>query len=518
MSLVLLEALQNPDLYPHPVSQFEVIETHISWVLLTGRFAYKIKKPENFGFLDFSSLDKRYHYCQEELRLNHRLAPQIYLEVVSIYGPEKAPRFTPPGEPIEYAVKMVQFSQDQLLDQLLESHRLTAPLIEQAARTVAAFHLQAPSAQNDTEYGLPEQIAGPVADNFKLIKTCLETKTELDRLAPLEQWTRAEKKRLEPVILERKRQGRIKECHGDLHLGNITLIDNRITLFDCIEFSESLRWIDTINEIAFLVMDLQARSQHALANRFLNTYLEATGDYSGLALLAYYQSYRAMVRAKVALLSLDPSSTHRNRIKRRYRRYVDLAGSYRYGSKPYMLLMHGFSGTGKTTVSTELVDQLGAIRIRSDVERKRLFAPPGQQNQGVNKGIYSHKVSDQTFDHLASLAETICNAGYPVIVDATFLHKAYRTHFYKLAQDLAIPWGMVSCELADTEVRKRLVDRQSAGMDPSDADVSVYQAQLASADSLSESELDHTYHINTADTSQLRALLAEIRVGLNLSC
>ncbi len=510
MSLTLLQALQDQALYPHPANQFELIETHISWVLLTGSFAYKIKKPENFGFLDFSTLEKRHHYCQEELRLNRRFAPKIYLEVVPIYGSEKAPSFRPKGAPFEYAVKMLQFPQDQLLDQLLLCGKLSNARIEELAHTVATFHQQIPSAEKQEKYGAPQQLIQPVLENFKQIIAFLQAPSDIAQLRRIEHWVQDQAKRLEPIFEQRKQQGNIRECHGDLHLGNITLFKDEITLFDCIEFNPSLRWIDVMSDVAFLTMDLQARDAPSLANHFLNAYLEITGDYEGLKVLNFYQCYRAMVRAKVALLSLSSkpiTSTRSKAIFDQYNRYIQLAERYMIAPKRQLLLMHGFSGTGKTTVSTELVDQLGAIRLRSDVERKRIFQFKQQKASAIDGGIYSHSASDRTFDHLAATAHTILRAGYRVIVDATFLHKPYRDRFFQLAENLNITVQIISCELADKKIRRRLEHRQAIGTDPSDADTEVYEAQLKSADPLSEAELNHTHCINTAQKDKLQQII-----------
>ncbi len=510
MSLALLQALQNQALYPHPVDHFKVIETHISWVLLTGSFAYKIKKPENFGFLDFSTLEKRHHYCQEELRLNRRFAPEIYLDVVAIYGDEQAPCLTPQGTPFEYAVKMLQFPQHQLFDQLLHRDELTAKHIDELADTLANFHQRTPCAEIQTRHGSPQQLIQPVLENFKQIGGYLQQPSDISQLQSTENWVRDQANKLEPVFKQRKQQGKIRECHGDLHLGNITLFKDQVTLFDCIEFSEHLRWIDVISEAAFLTMDLQARAAPALANHFLNAYIEHTGDYDGLKVLHFYQCYRAMVRAKVALLSLQSKqSTDEQSVAvfSQYKRYIELAERYMIPRQCRLLLMHGYSGTGKTTVSTELVDRLGAIRVRSDVERKRLFQVAPEKSSVKDNGIYSRQASIQTFDHLAAIAEAVMISRFTVIVDATFLHKPHRDRFLQIAANLNVPAHIISCELDDKETQRRLEHRQAIGTDPSDADIEVYKAQLKNADPLSESELAITFRINTAAQDPLQDLM-----------
>lgn len=501
MSQALVQALQNPALYSHPVDVFEVIETHISWVILTGPFAYKIKKPNNFGFLDFSTLEKRQHFCNEELLLNRRLAPELYLEVLPICGSEAAPTLGGDGVAFEYAIKMVQFPQDQLLDKILQRGELTHQHIDEIASTTAAFHQRTESANLDTEFGSPEQVMAPVQQNFDQIRDFLSEDSDLAQLGQVEGWAQDLAKILHPIFEQRKTTGMIKACHGDLHLGNITLLNGKVTLFDCIEFNDSFRWIDVMSEVAFFMMDLEDRGLQPLANRFLNAYLEQTGDYSGLRVLNFYKSYRAVVRAKVALFNLyneSLSDSQREQIFSQYRSYMQLAERYMEIPKRYILLMHGFSGSGKTTVSTELVDQLGAIRLRSDVERKRLFDASTSKQSNLNDGIYSHSASEKTFDHLVKVAEQVLASGNAVILDATFLQQSYRDLFHQLAENLGVPLRIVSCELDDAELRARIQQRQATGTDPSDATIEVYKAQLNSADPLNDEELAYTSKVNTA--------------------
>lgn len=509
MSQALVQALQNPKLYPHPVTAFSLIETHISWVILTGDYTYKIKKPNNFGFLDFSTLEQRRHYCQQELSLNQRLAPTLYLEVLPITGNPENPQLGGEGPAIEYAIKMRQFPQEQLLDKLLQAGQLTSAHIDQIANITAHFHQRTEQASADTDFGTPSQVMAPVQQNFDQIRPFLSEPDDLAQLTQIEAWAQDSATLLDSLFVERKAQGMIRACHGDLHLGNITLFEGEVTLFDCIEFNESFRWIDTMSEIAFFIMDLEDRKLPELANRFLNNYMEQTGDYTGLRLLNFYKSYRAMVRAKVALFNLyneGLSDTQKAAIFDQYRSYADLAETYMALPKRYLLLMHGFSGTGKTTVSNELIAELGAIRIRSDVERKRLFAAQASASQAIGEGMYSHSASSQTFAHLVELAEQILAAGKAVIVDATFLHHPHRDLFHQLAEKLGVPLRILSCELDDAQIRQRITARQAEGIDPSDATIEVYEAQRQNTDPLDEYELQHTSVINTEtleDTKQL---------------
>ena len=288
---VLVAALRNPACYPHPAEQVEVIETHISYVLLSGAYAYKIKKAVALGFLDFSTLARRRMYCEEELRLNRRLAPELYLAVVAITGPPDVPRFAGNGEAIEYAVQMTRFSQEDLLDRQLAVGCLSPDMIDQLADQLADFHGGAERAPPDGRFGSPEAVWEPMAQNFAQLGKQLSDAAHRSRLADLEAWSRKRFSQLAGLLATRLRDGWIRECHGDLHLGNIARTGAGLRIFDCIEFDPGLRWIDVLNEIAFLTMDLEERGRADYGHRLLNRYLEANGDYSGLPLLAFYTVY-----------------------------------------------------------------------------------------------------------------------------------------------------------------------------------------------------------------------------------
>ncbi|MBT8134529.1 MAG: phosphotransferase, partial [Gammaproteobacteria bacterium] len=276
-----IQNMLTAKVYDHPVSQLDLIETHISWVILTGDFAYKIKKPVDFGFLDFSTLDKRYDCCQQELHLNRRLAPVIYLDIVNITGSSEEPHISASGEAFEYAIKMAQFPQSAQLDNMLAAGDLSAEHIDAFAQMAADFHQSIDVADRSVVYGDNDTVHQPVAENFIQIEEHIDTTAYSLALEHLRQWSQTEFKRLAKDISQRKDNGFIRECHGDMHLRNMIWLNDQPMAFDCIEFNAALRWIDVISEVAFLVMDLQDRQQYRLANRFLNSYLEITGDYAG---------------------------------------------------------------------------------------------------------------------------------------------------------------------------------------------------------------------------------------------
>lgn len=500
--MTLIEALHNPALYGHPVRGFKLIETHISWVLLTGDYAYKIKKPVDLGFLDFSTLERRKHCCEEELRLNRRLAPSLYLEVIAITGTASTPRLGGQGPVIEYAVKMREFPQSAQLDRVLAGGNLTTGHIIRLARQVASFHRHATVVGTDSLYGTPAEVWRPVSENFAHILPLLDTEGDRLLLERLRTWSEQTYRGLIPLLDERKQGGYVRECHGDMHLGNMALLNGEILIFDCIEFSNALRCIDVMSEIAFVTMDLYDRGRPGLAHRFLNDYLQYSGDYPGLRLLRFYQVYRALVRAKVAcirLTQMDLSDEEREEIRAHYRRYLRLAERYIHPTPTPLIITHGLSGSGKTTISDALLESSGAVRIRSDVERKRLFgmAPDARSDSQFGEDLYSPEATLRTYQRLSDLAKTIVTAGFPVIIDAAFLQYRQRAQFRMLSEQLKVPFVIFHCAAEPTLLRQRVAQRAASGKDASEATLRVLEHQLSSQEPLRAGEATHVFSIET---------------------
>jgi aminoglycoside phosphotransferase family enzyme/predicted kinase len=524
----LIAALCDPARYPHPVAQVERLETHISWVLLAGEYAYKIKKPVDLGFLDFSTLAARKRCCEEELRLNRRTAPGLYLAVVAITGSDADPVLDGEGVAIEYAVKMRRFDQAGLLDRVAKRGELTPALVDRIAHGIADFHARIAVAARDSPFGRPDQVTAPPLANFEHIarligKAVNAREADMPQLERLRAWTEREGERLAPAFATRKAGGFVRECHGDLHLGNIALVDGVPTPFDCIEFNAELRWIDVMSELAFLVMDLLDHRLPAAAYRCLNAYLEATGDYDGLAVLRYYLVYRAMVRAKVACIrghQPDLDRDARAAIEAEYRGYFHLAERLARLGGPALVLMHGLSGSGKTTVAQDLLERIGAVRIRSDVERKRLhgLAADARTQSAVASGIYGADATRRTYARLAEAAASALRARWPAIVDATFLRRTERDAFRALARELGVPFAMLSCQAPDAVLRERIVARARGGGDASEADLAVLDRQLQVQESLGDDELRDTIVLDAsagprAATDAIEALAQKITVG-----
>ncbi|WP_295476285.1 bifunctional aminoglycoside phosphotransferase/ATP-binding protein [uncultured Pseudomonas sp.] len=505
MSQSLIAALQNPALFPHPVEGFQVIETHISWVLLTGPYVYKIKKPMNFGFLDFTTLAAREHFCHEELRLNQRLTQDLYLEVIPLTGSAEAPQLGGVGEPIEFALKMRQFPQSGLLSTVQANGDLHSAQIDELAEQIAQFHLSAPKVGTETELGSPESVMAPVAQNFEQIRPFISEKTDLQQLDALEAWAQSSFERLRPLLVQRKAEGFIRECHGDIHLGNAALIDGKVVLFDCIEFNEPFRKTDVYADIGFLAMDLEDRGLKALSNRLISRYLELTGDYQGLELLNFYKAYRAMVRAKVALFGLgaDADAERRASVLAQYRNYANLAESYSAVPSRFLAITHGVSASGKSHVAQRLVEDLGAIRIRSDVERQRLYADDASR--------YASQASEATYQRLNDLAGHVLHAGFSVVLDATYLKQAQRQAAAQVAENSGVPFLILDCEAPQEIIEQWLQQRQAEGGDPSQATLEVVKAQQANREPLSAEEVLSSKRVQTHVANELDSLADDLR-------
>ncbi len=512
----IVNAFLNPEFYDHSVDHIELIETHISWVFLTGRFAYKIKKPVDFGFLNFTQLEQRKFYCQQELILNSRFAPKIYLDVIPITQSDNSLSLSGIGEIIEYAVKMLQFDQSGLLDELVKRNCIELYHIEDLSDVIAEFHKKINIADPDTVFGSVAEVIKPVEENFSILRKILldldtvadtsVNKNELSRLEYLHEQMLIMYHSIGSQLLARKKGGHIRECHGDLHLGNITLIDNRIQLFDGIEFNDYFCWIDTMSDLAFLVMDLQDHKQVVFSNHLLNRYLLKTGDYSGLVVLKFYLFYRATVKAKVAALRMQQQRDEKIDYKSSVNdlvNYLELAKKYTQNDNVFLAINHGLSGSGKSVAGSQIADQVGAILISSDFERKRLLRAESDE-------LYSDSTTNKTYTKLLKICELVLNAGYPVIIDATLLDKKWRQQFRLIAEKYHLPFHILSYYAQQKTIKKRLVLRKNESNQISDADVSVMENQFKTMDRLDIDEKKIEILINTEQPLDLPSITALI--------
>lgn len=509
----LIRALSEPGAYPPPVDRVECVETHISWVFLAGDHAYKFKKPLDLGFLDFRTRERRLHFCREELRLNGRLAPEIYLDVV---GARRTPdgwrvdRLTADAEP---AVRMRRFSAAARLDRVLEAGRLDAEVLETFAAELARFQRNLPPARPGDGFGDAAAVTRPALENFKALP--LESLDGLarERLDELRQWTQAGATALADRFGARLAGGFIREGHGDLHLGNLVMLDGRVVAFDGIEFDPALRWIDLQSEVAFLLMDLESRGHGALGWRFYNAWLAALGDFDGLGLLNWYLVYRHMVRAKIDGIrqtqgGLSPEES--SRLASRQATHIELAAAHAGPPQPMLVLMHGPSGSGKSYLARRLAPRLEAAWVRSDLERKRLHGldPDLPAPAAVGDGLYSAGATERTYARLAEIARGALRNGVSMVVDAAFLESARREQFIELALESGARPVVVACEAPAERLRERVAMRRN---DPSDAGLAVLEAQLARPVEVGPREAPYHVTVDTGAAPDIDGLVERLR-------
>ena len=487
----LIDALLTGDqLISASGSQPRLIETHISSVLITDDFVYKVKKPLDLGFLDFSTLKKRQFYCEEEVRLNRRLSPQIYLGVIPVTGALSRPELNGTGEVLEYLVQMKPFAQECELDRLLERGALKESQVVAFASYVADFHQSAVRAEAQSDFGRPQAVYLPVTQNFTQIKQRLSDEVQISRIAQIQQWSAQAYEHLKEIFSHRQQNGYVRECHGDLHLRNLAWFEGQPMAFDCIEFNPNLYFIDVINDIAFLMMDLQHQQRQDLAQIFLNRYLEVSGDFEGLGVLRFYLVYRAMVRAKIDIIQATQEGIQADlsaKLMNSFDSYCHLAQALLTTSKPRLYIMYGPSACGKSTLAHQLSRLIDAVVIRSDIERKRLFDVDIKQPQAheYEAGLYSQEATTKTYSRLADLASQVLKSNYSVIVDATFQDEQQRHLFQSLSEALEIDFVILEIRVSEEELIRRIRHRKN---DVSDADIDILKHQLLKWRPLSPAE------------------------------
>lgn len=480
----------------------EHLQTHLSHLLLTPAHAYKLKKPLRLPFADFSTLAARQHFCAEELRLNQRLAPSLYLDVLPVLGSASQPRLGTAGDAgaaIDWVLRMRRFPASSELDTLVPAGALAPAALDAFADRLARFHAGAPVAPAGSDWGSAAQVGRAIGDVLDQLDALLDAAGRA-RLTRLRAWFDAGQPHLSECWAARRAAGQVREGHGDLHLGNVVLLDGRVTAFDCLEFSPALRWIDPMADAGFFTMDLHAHGRGDLAWRFLDAYLAASGDYAGLAVLRPYEVYRALVRAMAARLRAAQGAAVRGPD------YLACAERLAAPMGARLLITYGLSGSGKSTVAAALLQQ-GAVRLRSDVERKRLHGlAPLADSAAHGLDIYTREASQRTFGHLAQQARALLQAGWPVIVDAAFLRRDEREAFHALAQGLGLPFTILHCHAAPDSLRERVQRRQAAGTDPSEADLAVLARQQQHAEPLAPEELAHVIALATDQPWDARTL------------
>ncbi|MDX1646389.1 MAG: AAA family ATPase [Longimicrobiales bacterium] len=479
----LIEALRRPEAYPHPVGSVEVRQTHISVVFLAGAFAYKVKKPVNPGFLDFTTLERRLHFCREEVRLNRRLAPDVYLGVMPVVEAEDGLVLEGEGEPVEHAVKMRRLPDDAVLSARLERGQLSAPVLRTLGRRIADFHAGADAGAEIARFGRWEVVAGNARENLVQSRSHVGSTLSETVHRRLE---RSLERRLEELrdLVESRAEALVpRDTHGDLHLDHVYLFPERdapgdLVVIDCIEFNERFRYADPVADMAFMVMDLARHGRRDLGDAFDEAYFDATGDVEGRPLLPFYVAYRAAVRGKVQGMKASEEEVpeaEREAAVRDSRAHWLLALSEleEPGARPCLVLVGGLPGTGKSTVAEGLAREAGFTVVSSDRVRKELAGldPETSAAAGFAEGIYTSEWNDRTYAACLERVGELLFEGERVVVDASFREASRRRRFLQAASEWGVRGLFLLCTTDAESVRDRLEARKGGA---SDADWSIY--------------------------------------------
>ncbi|BAY95399.1 MULTISPECIES: bifunctional aminoglycoside phosphotransferase/ATP-binding protein [unclassified Tolypothrix] len=503
----LIQQMLQPGFYPHAVSEpIQLIQTHVSYVLLTGDYVYKLKKPVNFGFLDYSTLEKRQHFCQEELRLNQRGAGELYLEVLPLTLESEQYHLGGTGEAVEYTLKMRQFPQEALFSSLFEQGKLNETHLEELGRIVAQYHAKTETNDYIRSFGEVPKVREAFDENYVQTEKYIggpQTQEQFDETKAYTERFFAERGEL---FASRIKNNYIRECHGDLHLRNIALWHNQILLFDCIEFNEPFRFVDVMFDIAYAVMDLEAQQRKDLSNAYLNTYVEQTGDWEGLQILPIYLIRQSYVRAKVTSFLLDDPAVPdavKEQATKTAATYYQLAWEYTKPKQGQLFLMSGLSGSGKSTTARSLAREIGAIHLRSDAVRKHLAGIPLMERGGDE--IYTPEMTQKTYARLLELGTILANQGFSVILDAKYDQQQLRQEAITQAEKHQIPLQIIQCTAPLEVVQERLLKRTG---DIADATADLLASQIKLFEEFTETEKPYLKILDTTQPQQ--AQLKEI--------
>jgi aminoglycoside phosphotransferase family enzyme/predicted kinase len=502
--IAIFEAMENPDFYPHAVSTIEQRDTHISKVFLTGNFAYKIKKPINLEFLDFTTLDKRRHFCRQEIDLNRRLALDVYLDVIPITFQNGRYHMAGAGSIVEYAVKMRQLPETSSMLQLVRRRKLEKGPIDALAGVLAKFYTRASTSESINTVGSLETLRINCEENFRQTEKFVPEIIDEHMFLIIQAATRAFLQRRRSLFQRRVERGKIRDCHGDLRAGHIYFTDG-IKIIDCIEFNDRFRYADITSDLAFLAMDLDFEGYPQIAQHLMNTYLEYTKDEEMLILLDFYKCYRAYVRVKVTCFHLQEEgllANARSKLIRETERYLKLA--YRYAvqfTRPTIWVVCGLPAGGKSTIAKEMAGALSVKILQSDRVRKQLLDVPTDEPMDLpfESGIYSKEASSLTYGKLMMLAQEVVEKGGSVILDATFSRQHQRDEVIRLARDMDANIIFIECTASYEMLKKRLVEREKhAGI--SDARLRHLKQLKAHFDSLKKLQNDMHLKINTEES------------------
>jgi len=481
-----LKSLLKPDAYPEHVTGVELVQTHVSYIFLTDRHAYKVKKPVDFGFLNFSTIDRRRFYCNEEVRLNRRLCPDIYEGVVELRETASGAAFHGNGTVIDYAVKMKRLPAGRMLDRLVDSGAVTRSDMREISRRIAEFHRTAPTSPSIAEYGRLERIMFNWQENFEQTVPFEGLTLPAHEREVIRSWVESFAAGHGQVFQQRVDDGFIRECDGDIHLENICLDDGAVHIFDCIEFNERFRCCDTAADIAFLLMDLDYHGRHDLSDDVIDEYMARSGDRGLAVLIDFYKIYRAFVRGKVESFRLNDGAIapeDQALARRRAARYFRMARGYieRRRLKPTLFITCGLMGSGKSTLAGQLAFELGIASFDSDTTRKQIagMSPDTAAADAFGAGLYDRSSSDATYAALLQRAEEQLQNGASVIIDAAFPTRLRRIPFAALAERLQVPLVILHVACSEAENRRRLLEREASGRSVSDGRAELLAAQAA---------------------------------------
>ncbi|MBM2838285.1 MAG: putative kinase [Deltaproteobacteria bacterium] len=486
----LIEALKSPQIYPDSPSQIRIAETHISYLFFTGKYVYKVKKPVDFGFLDFTTLEKRKFFCLREVKLNSRLSPDVYLGVEEIREENGRISLGGQGKTIEYAVKMKELPSEGMLIRLVSEGKAKPELMDRIALKIATFHREAETSNEIAGFGNVSVIKKNMQENF------IQTVPYIGKTLLREQYDFISERALaflehhNLIFAKRKNGGMIKDCHGDLHLGAICVEKDNIHVFDCIEFNDRFRYGDTAADIAFLTMDLEYNNRFDLSSAFTEAYIRYSEDSDIPIVLRFYKSYRAYVRGKVMSFLLDEEEVSEEQKRKALisaKGYFGLA--YSYLMQPTLIIMAGLVGTGKSAVAGLLGEATGAPVVRSDEARKRLagILPDEHRYEDYEKGIYSEEFTNKTYSELLKEASEVLGGGRSIILDASYKSRASRERAAALAREKGARFFIVECICDQKVVRARLTKRMDE-MDTSDGRWEIYDRQKKEFEEITENE------------------------------
>jgi len=504
----LLAALLNPQFYPDKPDHVEYLQTHISMIFLTGKYVYKVKKPVDLGFVDYTTLDKRRYFCEQELELNRRLSPDIYLQVIPITEKNEEILLDGDGEIIDYALKMRQLPQDRMLDYLLVNGDVTAEMIKKVAVKMAVFHSHARTDSGIASFGTEEAIKINIEENRSQTEKYAGVTISPYQYQRINNYNTEFVKKNKALLQKRVNTGKIRDCHGDLHAQHICFFEG-IQIYDCIEFNERFRYCDVASEIAFLAMDLERYQRPDLSKVFVNSYINISKDPEIGELIDFYKCYRAYVRGKVDCFRLeDKLIEDKEPVLNSAKNYFNLAYRYTF-KKPILFLFSGLMGTGKSTLAEALSEETGFPVISSDVTRKKLAGLASRERhfEQFDSGLYSPESTNATYEELFSSAREYLKQGQQVILDASFKKQKIRQALIDMARENNAEVYIIECVLDEAEVKRRL-DKRVAEGSISDGRWEIFEKQKLDFDKITEFPRKNHVIINTS--APVSVLIKEI--------